>query len=314
VFLIVEYIQYNHLKFIYILLFKIALNPINHYGHTNEIFNVITDRNINPVKINVDKNKIISSLSEQNQSFYISFKINKYCFLTILLLAMILGIFMVLLIVKISIPNKVHKKMNDDSILEEQRKQNKTSQSNTSKINYLFKILKNNYSIVLDDPLIKAGEQFGDTDGIYFDDSSPSDFTCSHYFNGLITRTDKDGLESYQFLYHSPHDNQPQIQSQFHGNEDFLQRYEYEFDKDEKIIKVEGHFVNKIILYPNGTKITKLLITGIQFISSQDHRNPLYDGQSNKSFSESFDGYTLGYVTGRSDQYIGQLQFFWYRI
>jgi len=288
-------------------------NQINNYGHTNENFD-INNKNNNPVKVNLDKKEILFSRSEQDRSFYISFKINKYLFFTILLLAMILGIFMVFLFVKISISNKVDRKTNDDSILEEQRNQNKTLQLHTSKINYLFKTLKNNYSIVLDDPLIKAGEQFGNTDGTYFDDSSSSDFTCSHYLYGLLTRTDEDGLESYQFSYNSPHDNQPKIQSRFHGNENFLQKYEFEFDKNEKIIRVEGQFVNKTLHSANGTNITKLLITGIQFISEQDHVNPLYDGPSDKSFSESFDGYTLGYVTGRSSQYIEQLQFFWYRI
>lgn len=63
----------------------------------------------------------------------------------------------------------------------------------------------------------------------------------------------------------------------------------------------------------NGTNITMSIITGIEFISTSGVVSPSYDGRLGDTFSEEFDGYTLGYVTGRSGQYIEQLQFFWYR-
>ncbi len=130
----------------------------------------------------------------------------------------------------------------------------------------------------------------------------------------MITRHDDDGLESYQFFYRSSYNSHQEIKSQFHGNEEFVKIDEHKFDENEKINKVEGQIVKKIIVLDNGTNITKVLITGIQFSSTEDHASHSYDGPLGTSFSESFDGYTLGYVTGRADQYIEQIQFFWYRI
>ncbi len=130
----------------------------------------------------------------------------------------------------------------------------------------------------------------------------------------MIIRHDDDGLESYQFFYRSSSDSRQELKSQFHGNEEFVKIDEHKFDENEKINKVEGQIVKKIIVLDNGTNTTKVLITGIQFSTTEDHANPSYDGPLGTSFSESFDGYTLGYVTGRADQYIEQIQFFWYRI
>lgn len=103
-------------------------NPINNYGH-NKIFDINTT-NINPVKINIDNKNIISSRSEQNQSFSISFKINKYLFFTILLFMVILGIVIIIML------TMRFNKGNDDLILEEQRKQNRTFQLDKSKVNF----------------------------------------------------------------------------------------------------------------------------------------------------------------------------------
>jgi nitrogen fixation-related uncharacterized protein len=92
-------------------------------GNNNNIFDS-NNTNINPVTINVD-NKIISPGSEENQPFYILFKMNKlYLFSIILLLTTVLGI----LIFFIGRNNKQIKdeiKMKN-AVLEDQENQNKT--------------------------------------------------------------------------------------------------------------------------------------------------------------------------------------------
>ena len=120
-------------------------------------------------------------------------------------------------------------------------------------------------------------------------------------------------METYQFLYYSPRAKYQKIQSQFHGDEDFNQRYEFEFGKNEKINRVEGQIVNKSFRSKNGTITTKSVITGLKFTSTEHRASPPSNELSGIHFNESFVGYTLGYVTGRSSQYIEQLQFFWYR-
>jgi hypothetical protein len=162
---------------------------------------------------------------------------------------------------------------------------------------------------------VKAGQIYGitDSDAAHFDDSSSSDFTCSHYLNGIFVRYDDQGFETYQFSYYSPNAKYQEIQSSFHGDEQFPQRTEFDF-LHEKIDKVEGQIVNKIILLENGTELIKPVITGIKFTTKENHANHLFNESSGMNFNESFPGYTLGYVTGRSNQYIEQIQFFWYRI
>ena len=161
---------------------------------------------------------------------------------------------------------------------------------------------------------IKSGQTFGtNTDGLVFDDSISSDLTFTHYLNGLLTRTDANGLETYEFFYYSPHVSPPKIRSNFHGNESFPQSSEYEFiGKGEKIERVEGVIVNATIRDSNGVSITKSFITSLRFISNQGVDNP-YGYSTGVNFNESFPGYYLGYVTGRAEQYIEQLKFFWYR-
>jgi hypothetical protein len=162
--------------------------------------------------------------------------------------------------------------------------------------------------------LIKTGKKYGGgTDGEYFDDSLSSDFTCSHYLNGIFTYTHDDDLESYEFHYNSSHDNENPVQSRVHGNRSLSNMRKFEFDKGDKINRVEGHIINKTIVSPNGTNLTISIITGLQFFSDDDKNSLSYNGPLGENFTEEVLDYTLGYVTGRSNQYIEQLQFVWYR-
>ncbi|CAF0869077.1 unnamed protein product [Rotaria sp. Silwood1] len=159
---------------------------------------------------------------------------------------------------------------------------------------------------------IKAGQKFGGTSGDYFDDSFLPDFTC-HHLSGITTYRNDDRMESYEFSYSSDDDNHNPIESQTHDNQNAIIKTQFEFDNDEKIERVEGQLINENIVFPNGTNITTSRITGLQFFSTKGRASPSYNGRLGETFTENFDGYTVGFVTGRSNHYINQLQFFWYR-
>ncbi|CAF2521731.1 unnamed protein product [Rotaria sp. Silwood2] len=153
---------------------------------------------------------------------------------------------------------------------------------------------------------------FGGTSGDYFDDSSLPDFTC-HHLSGIAAYGHDDSMESYQFLYSSDDDDQNPIESQIHGNQNSIIIKKFEFDKDENLDTVEGQLINEYSVSPNGTNLTTSRITGLQFFSTKGRASPSYNGRLGQTFTEKFDGYILGYVTGRSNHHITQLQFFWYR-
>ncbi|CAF4047744.1 unnamed protein product, partial [Adineta steineri] len=161
--------------------------------------------------------------------------------------------------------------------------------------------------------LVIAGREFGSARGTHFDDSTHPYFTSSHYLNGILARDNDDDLESYQFYYSSSCGSQDIITSERHGKQTLSFKKDFQFDKNEKIQKVEGHYLNKTIVFSNGTNVTMRIITGLQFYTTKGHASPSYAGEEGVMFEEEYEGYTLWYVTGRSDEYIHQLQFYWYR-
>ncbi|CAF1128231.1 unnamed protein product [Rotaria sordida] len=159
--------------------------------------------------------------------------------------------------------------------------------------------------------IIKPGQKFGGTSGDDFNDSLLPDFTC-HHLSAIGVYAHDDNIESYQFFYSLDNDNQLTIESQIHGNQNSEMIRMFEFDKDEKIDSVEGQIINENIVSPNGTNLTISRITGLQFFSTKGRASLSYNGQLGQTFTENFDQYTLGYVTGKATHYINQLQFFWY--
>ncbi|CAF0718906.1 unnamed protein product [Adineta steineri] len=169
-------------------------------------------------------------------------------------------------------------------------------------------------TILKDNSLVIKGREFGSAHGTHFDDSTHPYFTSSHYLNGILARDNHDSIESYQFYYSNSSDNQNMITSERHGKQTLSFKKDFQFDKNEKIQKVEGHYLNKTIVFSNGTNVTMPIITGLQFYTTNGHASPSYSGdEEGKMFEEEYENYTLWYVTGRSDEYIHQLQFYWYR-
>jgi hypothetical protein len=64
----------------------------------------------------------------------------------------------------------------------------------------------------------------------------------------------------------------------------------------------------------DNSKYRRTLIRGIQFYTTKGRKIPSYkDEEDDQPFFEQYNGYILGYVTGKSARYIDQLQFYWYR-
>ncbi|CAF4044358.1 unnamed protein product [Adineta steineri] len=159
-------------------------------------------------------------------------------------------------------------------------------------------------------PLVKPGIEHGSARGTYFDHSSNPNFASSHYLNGINAYNDDD--ESYEFLY-SSFDKTDLIMLANNESQSLDHRGHFSVEKNYKIQRVEGYYLNKTVVFPNGTILTIPIVTGIQFFTTNGHASPLYTGEEGKRFSEEYEGYTLWYATGRSDLYIHQLQFFWRR-
>ena len=162
-------------------------------------------------------------------------------------------------------------------------------------------------------PLIKYGKKFGVFLGSSFDDSNRSDFKHEHYFNGLTIGQVIDDLEAYKFRYTSDLLPTP-ISSDFHGEEIEPMRSEFYFQHRERIAGVEGLVMTKTIRLANGTNSSLVAVTGLRFCSMNDIWSLAYDGpKEGEEFSEHFPNYTLGYIKGRADRYLHQIQFVWYR-
>jgi hypothetical protein len=165
--------------------------------------------------------------------------------------------------------------------------------------------------------LVKAGTKFGGTGGSYFYDSLTKNFTYYHYLSGIITSISEkhDFLGSLQFLYSSYQDNQSFIESKVHGNDGWKPKNSQSFilEKGERICKVQGKLIHRTLTMRDTSQILVTLIGEIQFFTTKDRVSPSYNQEDGNIFTEQFDGYTLGYVAGRSGLYIDQLQLFWYR-
>ncbi|CAF3485321.1 unnamed protein product [Adineta steineri] len=208
--------------------------------------------------------------------------------------------------------NKSNFNLKYDYILEEQKKNNETIQLLDESI--LEKNQQANDQLaLLNKKKFIEGREFGRAYGTHFDDSTHPYFTSSHYLNGILAHDNNDSIESYQFYYSPSSDGQDTIISERHGKQTLSFKKDFQFDKNEKIQSVEGHYLNKTIVFSNGTILTMRIITGLRFYTTKGYASPSYAGEEGEMFEEEYENYTLWYVTGRSDEYIHQLQFYWYR-
>lgn len=128
-----------------------------------------------------------------------------------------------------------------------------------------------------------------------------------------MTGDPKMPLEWCQFLYSSSIDPENVLESELQGTRqanDLIQRFY--LGKTERIKKVQI-VVNSQILYVNDIRKLVPLICGVRLFATNGQTSPSIDHFKGEFHTEQFDGYIVGYVTGRSGLYVDQLQFHWYR-
>lgn len=163
--------------------------------------------------------------------------------------------------------------------------------------------------------MIKAGQRFGGDGGAYFDDSSSLLFTHTHHLSGITLSTSGE-LDSCQFIYSSPCQNQSDIESDIHGLNGVRinSTSTYYLDHDERIKKVSVKSYNITFVSPDESRYSTKVVRRLQFTTTNGQRIPPGIAlEDNTVQSESFPGYTLGYATGKAGLRIDQLQFYWYR-
>jgi hypothetical protein len=166
--------------------------------------------------------------------------------------------------------------------------------------------------MILETLLIKTGRKFGGDGGSDFDDSSSQNFTYSHYLSGFLF-SGIFGFDGCQFIYTSSYDKQSRIESSVRGNGENTMdwTHKYYLNADERIEEVRVKSYNAQF---GSDRVMAKIIGGLQFVTTKNRTIPPDISLTGDQVeSESFPGYTLGYATGKSDQNINQLQFFWYR-
>ncbi len=166
----------------------------------------------------------------------------------------------------------------------------------------------------LDITLIIGGQKFGDDSGRDSDDSLLKNFTTSHYLSGFVF-SDIDAFYACQFIYRTANDKESRIESSVYGEygRKLNRTYEYHLNDDERIKEVQIQLVDKEFLRHDNSSLTIKIITGLKFITTKGQSfPPNIDLTGDGIQSESFPGYTLWYVTGKSALTVDQLQFFWY--
>ncbi len=89
-----------------------------------------------------------------------------------------------------------------------------------------------------------------------------------------------------------------------HGNNgDSSAKEEFRLDINERVSKVQ-------VVVLSGQ--LGLYIHGVRFFTTYGQTSQSIDSIGGTIQTEEFDGYILGYVTGRSGLWIDQLQFHWY--
>lgn len=168
----------------------------------------------------------------------------------------------------------------------------------SSKINENMK-LRNETKEMFNRPKIKVGTKFGDITGYDFDDSLIEKFTFSYYIRGIQFRPTLTPLHWFQCFYSTFDNPDHMIKGDLHGiREDSDDIAEFFLEKDEKISKIQLK-IDTIQLFDHGTpSLRTQLIMAMRFYTTKGRISPTIDHINGQIYSEEFDGYYLGYVSG----------------
>lgn len=119
-------------------------------------------------------------------------------------------------------------------------------------------------------------------------------------------------LKWCQFSYSSPDNPGSILESALHGERRSNDTDSFVLDENDRINKVQV-LVDDETLYVGGITKCVSLIRGIRFFTTNGKFSRSIDHLPGELHTEKFDGYTVGYVSGRSGLRVDQLQFHWYR-
>ncbi len=118
----------------------------------------------------------------------------------------------------------------------------------------------------------------------------------------------------FQFLYSSTNQPDQMIKGDIRGSrsEEDISEF-FLLDKDEKVYKVQIVYENTPY-WKNNIKRIVPTVRGIRLFTTKGRASPSIDHAQGTKVIEQFDGYTVGYVSGRSGIYLDQIQFHWHRL
>jgi hypothetical protein len=118
----------------------------------------------------------------------------------------------------------------------------------------------------------------------------------------------------YQFLYSSSYHPDDIIEADIRGTRpktDISERFL--LGKDEKIYKVQVVYYNASYNIHN-VLTNASVIRGVRLFTTKGRASPSLDQAEGTTTTEQFDGYIVGYVSGRAGLAVDQIQFHWHRM
>ncbi|CAF1548496.1 unnamed protein product [Adineta ricciae] len=153
---------------------------------------------------------------------------------------------------------------------------------------------------------IKEGDINGGNGGESFDDAKGYGLTYGDRCTAVEVHWSSNLINSVRFTYRMSSTQDKTVHYGSHG-EDAGFHEEFQLLPDEEINKVTVNARNITMV----TNTSYFLITGIRFHTTQGRMSQHYGASNDPSLTESYDGYTLFYVKGRSGRFLDGLRFVW---
>jgi hypothetical protein len=161
--------------------------------------------------------------------------------------------------------------------------------------------------------VIQGSPHGGRGGGRSFNDATSLGLSSTAYCTGAKLFWELDNLIAIQFIYHQDDDIASEIYGG-HGNP-------YMFNLslfNETFMMHNGERINKVTCYVGTHKWLYLktlirYVLGIEFHTTAGRSSRLYGSNKGEAYTESYEGYTLGYAKGDSGFLVDMLQFVWYK-
>jgi hypothetical protein len=157
------------------------------------------------------------------------------------------------------------------------------------------------------------GSSHGGSGGGSFDDAVDLKLSPTTSCIGVEFFWESARLVAIRFIYE---ENNSSAQQFYHGSDGKSNRYysaltneTFMMNAEERINKVTW-YAGADIWYSNNRKVRYVL--GIQLHTTAGRTSRLYGSSKGEMYTESYEGFTLGYAKGRSGLLVDMLQFVWY--